>query len=87
MFEKGDIRLINRATRVTTWSVTFIDNNFTTCVFDTSLKKGIIKTSFSYHFTIFVAIKLSNKETKTRKIKIKTMFFNDKNKESLKQGL
>ena len=39
MFEKGAIPLINRPTRVTTSSATLIDNIFTNCFFDTSLKK------------------------------------------------
>ena len=58
MFEKGAIPLINRPTRVTTSSATLIDNIFTNCVFGTSLKNGIIKTSISDHFAIFAAIKL-----------------------------
>ena len=66
MFEKGAIPLINRPTRVTTSSATLIDNIFTNCVFDTSLKKGIIKTSISDHFIIFAAIKLSNEKTKNQ---------------------
>ena len=56
MFESGVIPLINRPTRVTTSSATLIDNIFTNCVFDTSLKNGIIKTSISDHFAIFAAI-------------------------------
>ena len=85
MFEKGAIPLINRPTRVTTSSATLIDNIFTNCVFDTSLKNGIIKTSTSDLFAIFAAIKLSNEKTRNQKIKIKKIFFSDKNKESFKQ--
>ena len=85
--EKGAIPLINRPTRVTTSSAMLIDNIFTNCVFDTSLKKGIIKTSISDHFAIFAAIKLSNEKTKNQKIKIKKRIFSDKNKESFKQDL
>ena len=87
MFEKGAILLINRPTRVTTSSATLIDNIFTNWVFDTSLKNGIIKTSISDLFAIFAAIKLSNEKTRNQKIKIKKMFFSDKNKESFKQDL
>ena len=75
MFKKGTIPLINRPTRVTISSVTFIDNIFTNCVFDTSLKNLIIKTSISDYFTIFAAIKLSNEKTRNQKIKIKKRFF------------
>ena len=87
MFKKGAIPLINRPARVTTSSATLIENIFANYVFDTSLKKGIIKISISDHFTIFAAIKLSNEKTKNRKIKIKTRFFSDKVKESFKQDL
>ena len=64
MFEKGAIPLINRPTRETTSNATLIDNIFANCFFDTSLKKGIIKTSISDHFTM-----LSNEKTKNQKIK------------------
>ena len=87
MLKKGAFPLINRPTRVTTSSATLIDNIFTNCVFDTSLKNGIIKTSISDHFAIFAAIKLSNKKTRNQKIKIKKRFFSDKSKESFKQNL
>ena len=87
MFEKGAIPLINRPTRVTTSSATLIDNIFTNCVFDTSLKNGIIKTSISDHFAIFAAIKLWNEKTRNQKIKVKKRFFSDKNKKSFKQDL
>ena len=62
MFKKGGIPLINRPTKVTTSSTTLVDNIFRNCVFDTSLKKGIIKFSISDHFEIFTAIKLSNEK-------------------------
>ena len=64
-----------------------IGNIFTNCVFDTFLKKGITKPSISDHFSIFAVIKLSNKKTKNRKIKIKKRFFSDNNKENFKQDL
>ena len=49
-FEKGAIPLINRGSRVTTSNATLIDNIFTNCVFDTSLKKGILlfQTTLQY---------------------------------------
>ena len=84
MLEKGGAPWINRPTRVTTSSATLIDNIFTNCVFDTSLKNGIIKTSISDHFTIFAAIKLSNEKTRNQKLKIKKRFISDKNKKSFK---
>ena len=45
MSKKGAISLNNRLTKVTTSSATLIDNIFTNCVFNISLKKRIIKTS------------------------------------------
>ena len=63
--------LINRPTRVAILRALLIGKIFTNCVFDTSLKKGIIKTSISDHFEIFAAIKLSNEKTENRKIKVK----------------
>ena len=87
MFKKGTIPLINRPTRVTTSSATFIDNIFTNCVFDTSLKNLIIKTSISDYFAIFAAIKLLNEKARNQKIKIKKRFFSDWNKKSFKQDL
>ena len=53
MFKKGAIPLINRPTRVTTSSAALAENGFTNCVFDTTLKKGIIKTSISTIVVIF----------------------------------
>ena len=87
MFGKRAIPLINRPTRVTTLNPTLVDNIFTNCVFDTSLKKEIIKTSISKHFVVFASVKLSNEKTKNQKIKIKKIFFSDKNKKSIKQDL
>ena len=87
IFQKEAIPLINRPIRVTTSSWTLIDNIFTNCVFDTSLKNRIIKTFISDHFAIFAAIKLSNEKARKQKIKIKKIFFSDKNKESFKQDL
>ena len=87
MFEKGAIRLISTPTTVTTSSATLVDNIFTNCVFDTSLKNVITKTSISDHFAIFEAIKLSHEKTKNQNLNIRKSFFSDKKKVSLKQDL
>ena len=87
MFEKEVIPLINRPARVTMSSATLIDNTFMNCVFDTSLKNGIIKTFISDHCAIFAAIKLSNEKNRNQKIKIKNRFFSNKSKKSFKQDL
>ena len=69
MFEKGAIPLINRPTRVTASSATLLNNIFTNCIFDTSLKNATIKTSIPYHFAIFTGIKMKILETKKKKLK------------------
>ena len=70
MFEKGAIPLINRPTRVTASSAALLDNIFTNCIFDTSLKNATIKTSIPDHFAIFTGIK----NTRNQKKKIKRDF-------------
>ena len=83
MFEKGAIPLINRPTRVTASSAALLDNIFTNCIFDTSLKNATIKTSIPDHFAIFTGIK----NTRNQKKKNKKRFFSDKSKESFKQDI
>ena len=55
IFEHGSILLITKSTRVTSKTVSLIDNTFTNCIFETSLKlkKGIIKNDVSDHFSVF----------------------------------
>ena len=87
MFEKGVISLINRSAGVATSSARLMHNIFTNCVFDTSLKKGKVKTSISDHLANFQRLNFQMKKTKNRKIKFKKIFFSDKNKESFKVDL
>ena len=87
MFERGVILLINRPARVTTSNPRLIDNIFTNCIFDTSLKKGKIKTSIPDNLANFQRLNFQMKKTKNRKIKFKKRFFSDKNKESFKEDL
>ena len=49
--------MITKPTRVTSKTVSLIDNIFTNVIFDTSwkLKKGIIKSDMSDHFPLFVS--------------------------------
>ena len=58
VFAHGCIALITKPTRVTSKTVSLIDNIFTNFIFDTSLKpkKGIIKSDVSYHFPVFVSL-------------------------------
>ena len=52
------IPLITKLSRVTSKTVSLIDNIFTNFIFDTSLKlkKGIIKSDVSDHFSVFVSL-------------------------------
>ena len=58
MFYNRTLALITKPTRVTSKTVSLIDNIFTNFIFDTSLKpkKGIIKSDVSYHFPVFVSL-------------------------------
>ena len=58
IFAHGCIPLITKPTRVTSKTVSLIDNIFTNFIFDTSLKlkKGIIKSDVSDHFPVFVSL-------------------------------
>ena len=50
--------MITKPTKVTSKTVSLIDNIFTNFIFDTSLKlkKGIIKSDVSDHFSVFVSL-------------------------------
>ena len=58
IFAHGCIPLITKPTRVTSKTVSLIDNIFTNFIFDTSLKlkKGIIKSNVSDHFPVFASL-------------------------------
>ena len=87
VFQNGAIPLINKPTRVTCTTATLIDNIFTNNVFDTSLKKGIIKSSISDHFPIFVAINISKNKVKNRTIELKLRTFSERNKQNFTNDL
>ena len=59
----GCIPLIMKPTRITSKTISLIDNILTNFIFDTSLtpKKGIIKSDVSDHFPIFVSLYYSSK--------------------------
>ena len=55
IFERGDIPVINKPSRVTTKTAAIIDNIWTNLFFrffDTTLIKGLIQSSVSDHFPI-----------------------------------
>ena len=63
LFAHGCISLITRPIRVTSKTVSLIDNICTNFIFDTllKLKKGIIKRKVSDHFPVFVSLNSSSK--------------------------
>ena len=87
LFQKGTIPLINKPTRVTVKSATLIDNIFTNCIFDNSLKKGIIKNSTSDHFPIFFAINTSRNRSYPKRINYKKRIYSDASKAAFKEHL
>ena len=60
--EKGAILIVNHPTRVSEYSASLIDNILTTDIFNNSRKKGMIKSDFSDHFSIFFSIQLTKEK-------------------------
>ena len=59
IFKKGAISIINRPIRISEQqSASLTDNILMTDIFNNSLKKGIIKSDVSDHFSIFFSIRL-----------------------------
>ena len=82
IFAHGCIRLITKPTRVTSKTVSLIDNVFTNFIFDISfkLKKGIIKNDVSDHFPVFVSLCYPSKINKGyQKITIHKRVVHDSN--------
>ena len=74
IFEKGAIPIINRPTRISEYSASLIDDILTTGIFNTSMKKGIIKSDVSDHCPIFLSIRLTKEKLQEGVIKIKKGF-------------
>ena len=73
---------------MTTSTSTLIDNIFTNCFFESSLKKGIIKTPISDHFPIFAAFNTDkNSSITSKKTVITKRIFSEVNKENFKNDL
>ena len=87
LFQYGIVPLINKPTRVTSNSATLIDNIFTNVFFETSLKKGILKSSISDHFPIFAAVNISNSIDIKKSIEITKRNYSDLNKGMFKEEL
>ena len=66
MFAHGSIPLITRPTRITSKTVSLIDNIFTNFIFDTSLKlkKGIIKSDESVFVSLNSSLKIHKEKQK-----------------------
>lgn len=86
IFQHGVLPLINRPTRVTTNTCTLIDNIFSNCFLDATLKTGIIKTPISDHFPIFSIISRNTTKINTE-IKVEKRNINSKNFQSFKTDL
>ena len=76
IFEKGAIPIINRRTRILEHSLSLINNILTTDIFNNSLKKGIIKSDVSDHFSLFFPIQLTKENLREGIIKKKRVFSN-----------
>ena len=90
IFAHGCIPLITKPTRVTSKTVSLIDNIFTNFIFDTSLKlkKGIIKSDVSDHFPVFVSLCSPSKIHKEhQKITIHKRVIHDTNLMAFKTDL
>ena len=82
--------MIRKPTRVTSKTVSLIDNIFTNFIFDTSLKrkKGIIKSDVSDHFPVFVSLCSPSKTRKEyEKISIHKRVIHDTNLMAFKTDL
>ena len=75
IFERGTTPIINWSTWISEHSASLIDNILTTDIFNSSLKKGIIKWDVSDHFPIFFSIRLTKEKLQEGVIKIKKGFF------------
>ena len=87
IFEKGAIPIINRPTRISEHSASLIDNILTTDIFNSSLKKGIIKSDVSDYFPIFFSIRLTKEKLQEGVIKIKKRVFSKRNITTFKEQL
>ena len=74
IFEKGAIPNINCPIPFSEHLASLTDNILTTCIFNNSLKKGIIKLDVSDHFPIFFSIQLTKEKLRQDVIKIKKSF-------------
>ena len=71
IFEKAVILIINRSTRISEHSASLTNKILATDIFNNSLKKGIIKSDVSHHFSIFFSIQLTETKLQESAIKIK----------------
>ena len=82
-FEKGTIPILNWSTWISEHSASLIDNILTTDIFNSFLKKGIIKWDVSDDFPIFFSIRLTKEKLQEGVIKIKKGIFKTPFKEQL----
>ena len=87
MFEFGFIPLIDKPTRVSKNSATIIDNIFTNCIFDNTLKIAILKSDISDHFLVIFTIQTGKNQSKCQTLVYNKRKFNEANKAAFKQQL
>ncbi|XP_065675816.1 uncharacterized protein LOC136092023 [Hydra vulgaris] len=81
MFQHCILPIINKPTRVTSNTISAIDNILTNSFLDTSLKAGIIKIDITDHFPVYFTIKHDTKINNNSKKKI---YIRKINKNSIK---
>ena len=74
IFGKGAIPIRNWPTGISEHSGSLIDNILTTYIFNNSLKKGIIKSDASDHFSLFFSIQMTKEKLREGVIKILKKF-------------
>ena len=87
MFEFGFIPLIDKPARVSKNSATIIDNIFTNCIFDNTLKIAILKSDISDHFLVIFTIQTGKSQSKCQTLVYNKRKFNKANKAAFKQQL
>ena len=87
IFQHGIMPIINKPTRVTSKSITAIDNILTNIMFDSSLKVGIVKTDISDHFPIYFSINTEQSIAQNSTVKIKKRVYDKNNTKIFKEEL
>ena len=87
LFEIGAIALINKPTRIAKKPATVTGNVTTTNIFDKSLKKGIVKSDFLDHLSIFFSVSTTKLPQNSSPLKHKKRILNENNLASFKDQI